>query len=481
MSNALTHLYRFVEIGFTEAFSQNNNLYFILDKSGSMSELVVGSRTRFDIARQQLVDVLEQLEALREENGITVDVGICVFSSTSSEEMSRRDIRQADIDDLITFLDGFSPGGDTPYNDPMGLAREYFLEPTPGFRRACFFITDGVPVPASSIDDAVSVAADLIGRTGSFSKTVDNDVNIHGVAVDLFEVDDLARLDNTPRDGIPSISSANSQGLYNALLTSGTQENIIYNYTDAPFEVEYGGETYIPTPISMGEVEVKEDLAKSSLDITVDLKTTAARRWLSDSSEAVVNATIWQIDDNEDVYVIWKGRLSGTKPRGTEAKLTLDSIYTSLSRSGLGARYQRMCRHSLYGRGCRVNKKAFVVNGEPTAISGSAVTIPEAAGYPDNWFRTGMLEAPDGTLRFIIGHEGDQIFLARPMRSLNELFTNQGYGLSYGLIYGGLRVRLYPGCDRSRGTCHDKFDNLPNYGGFDWIPTRNPFDGNSIN
>lgn len=480
MSDALTHLFRFVEVGFTEAFSRNNNLYFILDKSGSMDELVLGSRTRFDVARQQLIDVLEELDNIRQENGITIDVGVCVFSSTSTEQMVRRDVNTASIQELVDFLETFSPGGDTPYNAPISLARDHYLTQTPGYRRACFFITDGLPVPESSVDTALQQAGDMVSRTGLFSRDVDNDVDIYGVSVDLFEVEALARLDNTPRDGIQSISSTDSQGLYNALLTSTFQENLVYNYTDAPFEVEYAGETYVPAPVSMDEIEVKEDMARASLDITFDIGNPAARRWMSDSSESMVNATVWQVDENDDVYVIWKGRLASSKPSGSEIKLTLDSVYTSLARSGLGARYQRMCRHSLYGRGCRVNKMAYMVTGIPTDVSGAVVTIPEAADKPDGWFTTGMLETPDGALRFIIAHEGDKIYLARPMTSLTNLFINQGYGLSYGLIYGGLSVKLYPGCDRTRGTCNSKFNNLENYGGFDWIPTRNPFDGNSI-
>jgi len=64
--------------------------------------------------------------------------------------------------------------------------------------------------------------------------------------------------------------------------------------------------------------------------------------------------------------------------------------------------------------------------------------------------------------------------------SLSRLFTDQGYGMSYGMIYGSLTVTLYPGCPRDRQTCNDRFNNLENYGGFDWIPSRNPFNGSSI-
>lgn len=478
--SALTELYRFVEMGFTDPFSRNNNLYFVIDKSGSMNELAIGTRTRMDITKEQVVKVLTRLDEIRIENGIKLDIGICAFSGVSTIEIVRRDVNTSAIGELKAWVEAIVASGGTPYDAPMSRAVDYYRVLTPGYRRALFFITDGVPEPASSADTAAALAANMIKRTGEFSKAVDNDVSIYGVAVDLFETTQLAKLDNTPRDGIQSISSSASQGLYNALLTADFEERLIWNFTNAPFEVTYAGETYIPAAIRHGEVEGKEDISRANLDVTFDINNAAARRWMKDSVEALVGLTVWQMDEDDDTYVIWKGRLTGVKPSGAEIKLSFDSIYTSLARPGLGARYQRMCRHALYGRGCKVARSAHAVNGVPTSVVGSVVTIPEAAGYPDGFFTTGMIETPDGALRFIISHVGATLTLMRPMESLGLLFANQGYGLSYGQVYGGLRVKIYPGCDRSRGTCHGRFNNLENYGGFDWIPLRNPFDGSSI-
>lgn len=482
MSAALTELYRFVEMGFVDPFARNNNLYFVLDRSGSMAELVVGTRTRMDIAKQQLIDVLDRLLEISAENGISIDVGVCSFSgAASTTEIVRRGIDATKVEELKAWVAALTPiWGGTAYNYPMQFARNHFLVPSPGWRRACFFITDGVPEPASSADAAASLAADMIARTGLFSKAVDNDVSIYGIAVDLFDTVQLAKLDNTPRDGIQSISSTSSQGLYNALLTPDYEEKLVWTYTNAPYEVTYAGEVYAPAAVQHSEVESKEDIARANLDITFDVYNDAARRWMKDSIEAIVTATVWQLHEDDDVSVIWKGRLTGVRPSGVDIKLSFDSIFTSLARPGLGARYQRMCRHALYGRGCKVAKSAHGVQGVPSAVAGAVVTVPEAAGYPDGWFSGGMIETPDGALRFVIGHAGAQLTLMRPMESLIRLFTQQGYGTSYGMIYGGLVVKLYPGCDRSRGTCNSKFNNLENYGGFDWIPTRNPFAGSSI-
>ena len=44
----------------------------------------------------------------------------------------------------------------------------------------------------------------------------------------------------------------------------------------------------------------------------------------------------------------------------------------------------------------------------------------------------------------------------------------------------GDTIYLYPGCDRTLATCTAKFGNSANFGGFPFIPTKNPFGGSPI-
>lgn len=477
---AQTELFRFVEQGYVDPFSKNNNLMFAIDLSGSMDTIATGNLTRLDIVKAQMVKVLDRLAQIQAERNINIRVAINGFSANLNLFEAHESLTEAARDSLKAFVAGFYTSGAGPYDVPMRRAVTHFGSPTPGHRRALFFITDGEPTPVSSVDVAVSLARSMINGTGQFSRAVDNFVQIYGVANDLFNTVHLARLDNTPRDGVQAVSSDSSNGLFNALLATDYEEKLVYTFTNAPYPITYSGEVYQPTVIKHSEVESKEDLARSNLTVTLDRENEAARRWLSDSVEYQVSATVWHVHENDDVVVAWKGRLTAVKPQGNEIRLGLDSIFTSLARAGLGARYQRMCRHSLYGRGCRVAASSYAVLGIPSAVTGNTVTIPEAASYPDGWFSGGFLETPGGGMRFIASHTGQLLTLFRPMRELQDLFLNQGYGLNYGMIYGGLRVKIYPGCDRSRSTCNSKFGNLENYGGFDWIPTKNPFSGSSI-
>lgn len=245
----------------------------------------------------------------------------------------------------------------------------------------------------------------------------------------------------------------------------------IWAFTDGNEEVTYGGDTYVPASISRSEAEVKNEISKANLSVQMSLNNEAGLRWLSDNGEKIVTLTIFERDKGGAFNVVWKGRLASIAPGMTEITLKMESIFTSLRRPGLRTRYQRSCRHALYGRGCYIDPEAFDLAGTATAVTAvKTFTIAAAATKPNGYFIGGMLKAADGTLSYIINHVGNQITIQR---------------LSYSLaqeIEGGFpfNVTLYPGCDHTRQTCNDKFNNLLNYGGFDFIPTKNPMGGSSI-
>lgn len=122
--------------------------------------------------------------------------------------------------------------------------------------------------------------------------------------------------------------------------------------------------------------------------------------------------------------------------------------------------YQTQCNHMLYDANCTVNPAAFTFAGHLTAIVGQTVTVPEAAAKPDGYYNGGYLH--DGeTFAFIQTHTGTQLVLL---------------ALSPKLVVGDA-VTLTAGCDRTRGTCVAKFNNLANFMGFPYIPDKNPYQG----
>lgn len=240
-------------------------------------------------------------------------------------------------------------------------------------------------------------------------------------------------------------------------------------FTSGNEPVTYATEDYLPTPINRGEIAIRNEMARSNLELSLPLTNAAALRWLSRGGEAIVTLTIFERDKQGNVTVAWKGRLAAAIPTENAIRLKLESIFTSLRRTGLRARYQRSCRHALYGRGCNLDAEDFAVAATCTAVSGLLVTITEAALQPSGYYTGGMLRAPNGALTYVKRHVGQVLTLQRRFASLEEEIANLP-----------LAVTIYPGCAHNRSDCEAKFNNLLNYGGFDFIPQKNPMGGSSI-
>lgn len=248
--------------------------------------------------------------------------------------------------------------------------------------------------------------------------------------------------------------------------------DFIYTVTSADSEEQYGGKTYEPIPICRDEVESKGEMSKENVTISFSLDNPIARKWFLSSLDFPLTVTVFSKDlATEIVETEWKGRLASVSPTKSQLEFTFESVFTSLRRMGLRQRYQVNCPHALYGKGCNLNKEDFAVIGSVTDVSNAVVTVPAAAGYADGFFSSGIFEDMDGNLRFILSHVGSTLTLIRPMNTLIDYAAANGYPVA---------CRLFPGCNRTVDICNGRFGNLNNYGGFPFIPGKNPFGGSSI-
>lgn len=248
--------------------------------------------------------------------------------------------------------------------------------------------------------------------------------------------------------------------------------SIITTQTRGDTDITYNTELYVSDyPIKRSGMQSKKELSTASVDIQLELSNPLAQRHLANPIDTVVSVTIFQqTDASTDVF--WKGRLTSTKASGKEVTLTCESIFTSLRRPGLRARFQKSCRHALYGNGCKVDKDDHEVISTVTSANGVSLVIAGLDAYPDGRFRGGMVMAPDGVLRFVVDHIGNNLTLSRTFEQLQALYNTNGPGV--------VAVKVYPGCSHNMDDCLNIFNNLRNHGGFPWIPPKNPVGGSSI-
>jgi len=238
--------------------------------------------------------------------------------------------------------------------------------------------------------------------------------------------------------------------------------------------------TWQPAAVAHGDVVQTSEIERGTLELTWPLSDPFARRFLVPMGVAPVTLTIFRGHEQlpGETVAHWKGRVVGAEVEGARIVMQAETLFSTLRRAGVRAKYQRLCRHALYGRGCGLDISGFWQPGTVAALGGVSVNIPEAAFQPDGWFRGGVLRfGPE--LGFITGHAGALITLSRPMPALALAFQNPEFDPTSGNPLPVL-VDLAPGCDLRASTCAGKFGNLLNFGGFPEIPGRNPLGGGSI-
>lgn len=240
--------------------------------------------------------------------------------------------------------------------------------------------------------------------------------------------------------------------------------------------------TWEPAAVAHGDVVQTSEIERGRLELTWPLSHPFARRFLAPLGNSPVTLTIFRGHEQVlgETVAHWKGRVVGAEVEGQRILLQAESIFSTLRRTGVRAKYQRLCRHALYGRGCGLDLALYWLTGRVTAISANALsaTIPEASAQPDGWYRGGVLRF-GVQLGFITGHAGAVLTLSRPMPELATAFATPEIDPDTSEPMP-LLVDIAPGCDLRVTTCAAKFDNLLNFGGFPEIPGRNPLGGGSI-
>lgn len=239
-----------------------------------------------------------------------------------------------------------------------------------------------------------------------------------------------------------------------------------WRYTSQARDVTWGGFAWTGASIARADIRESQELAKANISLEFPLNHAFAGQLIGYPSEYVVTVTIRRghlNDPDEEFIVIWKGGVAMAKGAGNRIVLECSTDAAALRRAGLRRRYSKGCVYSLYGEQCGVEKDDFAVPGTVAGLAGNVISVAAAAGFDDGYFAGGMVEA-GGYFRMITDHAGASLSLLWPFRNLAVSDA----------------VTLYPGCDRTDGTCNDRFDNLLNAGSFRHMPDDNPVGGGSI-
>lgn len=244
----------------------------------------------------------------------------------------------------------------------------------------------------------------------------------------------------------------------------------VWRYTTADQNIIFGNVTYLAVPGSDNGITQSGDSDTDTLQITLPYDADVCKQYERTPTSDEVRVIIRRMHfEDDEAPVIWVGSVTGySRPDIVSRVFSCNTLSISFTMGGLRLAWGRNCPHMLYDRNCTIDKALFAVPTTAVIADAQTLTIVDGANFPDDYFSGGFAEweIEPGVFerRGITSHLATQFIL---------------FGTSDWFTSGG-NIVLYPGCNRIIQTCNDKFNNLPNYGGFANLPGKSPFDGNPV-
>lgn len=237
-----------------------------------------------------------------------------------------------------------------------------------------------------------------------------------------------------------------------------------YNTTDRQV-LTVDGNVWLPAAIEDDGVKQSGDNISDALTITSQSDIAPVQLWKLAPPSATTRIVISEkhIGDDE-VYVQYVGEVRQIS-EGTIGTATIkcETLSASLEREGLRMVWQRSCPHMVYDHNCRLSATANSVSAVVQTINGQELVV---VGMPagSNDFTGGFIEWAHP----IKGIER----MAIEVQS-NNVIAVFGFPTE---IQVGMQITAYRGCNQTPAACK-AFGNYLNYGGFEYLPGKSPFDG----
>jgi hypothetical protein len=249
--------------------------------------------------------------------------------------------------------------------------------------------------------------------------------------------------------------------------------NDFYRLTSSEVAVEFGGSTYTPAAMDRGNIGRSGEAEQTTLEVRLPTTSTLASLYLGIQPANRTTLTlrrVHQLMSPSTAITLFRGFVTSARFNDEQATLLLKPFNELFQREMPRYTYQGLCNHILYGNACGIieTDPPNQLTAQVTAFvetDGSVVTVTGAGAVADNKspqqaFKGGFARLTDfSDYRLILDQDGDTITLLLPFRT-NIL---------------GSDIVLQRGCDKTVQTCLDKFNNVPNYGGFPHVPAVNPF------
>lgn len=249
--------------------------------------------------------------------------------------------------------------------------------------------------------------------------------------------------------------------------TGGT----INRWTSAEDDITESGDVYTAIPIQRSKLAGGgADQRDLNLVITVESANPVAAAYVNSVPGIPTTVLVERIQRPDGptfgTIRIFEGRVAsvGFDRGGRIAEIDVEPLVTAQSQSIPRFNYKGLCNNVLFDDLCQIDDTdpAFRLSAAAvTAESGVTITVTGVAAFGVDFFVGGFVEALGGTdRRRVDASSGDVLSLSLPF-SIPVLGSN---------------VIVFAGCDHAISTCKAKFNNVLNFGGFAFVPTKNIFE-----
>lgn len=240
----------------------------------------------------------------------------------------------------------------------------------------------------------------------------------------------------------------------------------LFPFTSSEQQIIADAVTYEPEVINRSKIVNSSEQKDNQLNIKVPASNLFARVFINVIPGERSSVTIFQqhLTDTPtpENVAIFKGFVSTVSfvKNGKEAIIICRPLTSAAGRPMPRQTYQGLCNHMLYDARCTLLEANFEEIGLITAETDRDVTLDSTfTNLTGDYWEAGFIELGN-EFRLIVGQVNDVMKLNLPFKAsaLNRT------------------VRVVPGCKhRLQQDCITKFNNGDNYGGFPYVPTKNPF------
>lgn len=247
----------------------------------------------------------------------------------------------------------------------------------------------------------------------------------------------------------------------------------VWRYATGDRAALYDGVLWNPVQIMDEGLKQKSEATTDDFIVTIDSTSAVVQLFRGTPPSLPIKLTVRELQFGDSTApIMWVGYVSSVRFRDQVSSDIVCNTQTAfLNRKGLRLSWSRQCPYALYDLDCGVSRAAFAEGATVTRLFGAGfeyVLDDPNTGKKEHRFQNGYIE-------WMV----DNQYVQRRAILVDNITDCIVLGQVDGMTEG-MRITMYPGCQRNPEDCTDVFDNMSNYGGFPMMPGRSPFDGNPV-